>query len=526
MRETKRDQAKVKRSMKDAAGTSSGVSKKQSNTTMNPLRAALTEEASWGKTWNGADTKVTTSSACLDMFGRAGSVRALDNSEKTLIFEKAWKEDKEIALKLLFYTRDIRGGYGERDTFNTMIRKLASMSRDTVEKNLWAIMEFGRAKDLYSLIGTPAEDAMWDFMKDQFNLDWDNMNAGKSISLLAKWIATPDSKSERTREIGKLTAKKLGYTFKTMSEYKKKLRKMRKYLDLPEAKMCTGKWDEIEYSKCSGRFLLKFRSAIMKHDSDRWNAYIESVNKGSGKMNAGTITPADIIYQVRTNYRDELEAMWKSLPDVCEGNAIVMCDTSGSMTGGCYGQSIKPIDVAFGLSLYLAQRNVGPFKDMMINFSSYPKCIELNAATLIGNYDIASRAEVNYSSTNLEGAFEMLLRTAVDNHVKQEDLPQAIIIVSDMQVNCVKGVTNGRMTFYDYIKRMYEAEGYRLPQVVFWNVNATNPTFHASASDNGVSLVSGYSTNVYKQVMENIGTTPYDLMMEVVNSKRYEKLAV
>ena len=152
--------------------------------------------------------------------------------------------------------------------------------------------------------------------------------------------------------------------------------------------------------------------------------------------------------------------------------------------------------------------------------------IELNAATLKDNYNIAMRAPVNYSSTNLEAAFNLLLNTCIKGNVTQEDMPQAIVIVSDMQINCVNGVDrDNNMTFYDVMKKRYNDAGYEMPQVVFWNVNAKNATFHASKSARGVSMVSGFSPNVFKQVMENIGTTPYELMMAVVNSERYSGIS-
>lgn len=494
---------------------------------MGALRDAVHNEAKWTETWNGCDTLATTDSACLDMFGRAGAMRAASVADKEVLFSRAFAEDKDIAVKLLFYTRDIRGGYGEKDTFKTMIRRLAEINPESVEKNLWAILEFGCAKDLYSLIGTPVEDAMWAFMKNQFELDLTNMAEGKSVSLLAKWIATPDSKVDATKELGKMTAKKLGYSFKTMKEYKQKLRALRKYLDLPEAKMCAGKWDEIEYSKCASRFLFKNRKALAKNDAERWAEFNKKVESGEEKMNMGAVTPCDIIYEVRHNYTRDLETMWKSLPDVCKGNAMIMCDTSGSMTSSYRCKSkLEPIDVAFGLAMYFAQRNKGDLKDMMMNFSDRPMFIELNAATLKDNYNIAMRAPVNYSSTNLEAAFNLLLNTCIKGNVTQEDMPQAIVIVSDMQINCVNGVDrDNNMTFYDVMKKRYNEAGYEMPQVVFWNVNAENATFHASKSARGVSMVSGFSPNVFKQVMENIGTTPYELMMAVVNSERYSGIS-
>lgn len=491
------------------------------------LRESILNEASWGETWNGAEAKVTTDSSCLDLFGRGGAMRGATVDDKEILFSKAFAEDKNIALKLLFYIRDVRGGYGERDTFNQMFAHLASINTESVVKNLWAVLEFGRAKDLYSLIGTPAEDAMWDFMREQFNLDYKNMQEGKSISLLAKWIATPNSsRSEKTSQLGKLTAKKIGYDFKNLKEYKKKLVEMRKYLDLPEAKMCAGKWNEIEYSKCASQFLLKNRNSFVKHDSERWSEYLESVNNGTSKMNMGTVTPCDIIYRMRTSYGTELETMWQQLPDVCSGNALVMCDTSGSMLSDYNSKSdVMPIDVAFGLALYFAQRNKGDLKDLMMNFSDRPEFIHLNAATLRDNYNIAMKSPVNYCSTNLEGAFDLLLDTCIKGKVSQEEMPDAIVIVSDMQINCVEGIgRNNNITFYDKMNAMYQRAGYKLPQVVFWNVNAMNPTFHASMSTKNVSMVSGYSQNVFKQVMENIGSNPYELMMAVVESERYKDI--
>lgn len=487
------------------------------------LREAIHDEAKWTKTQNGCDTLATTDSACLDMFGRAGAMRQASTEDKVLLFSKAFREDKDIAVKLLFYTRDVRGGYGERDTFNEMFRHLAEINTESVEKNLWAVLEFGRAKDLYSLIGTPAEDAMWQFMKEQFELDLANMAEGKSVSLLAKWMATPDSKVEETKELGKLTAKKLGYSFKTMRDFKTKLRALRKYLDLPEAKMCAGKWDEIEYSKCASKFLLKNRKAFARNDEARWAEFNKKVETGEATMNMGAVNPCDIIHQVNGNYTKDLENMWKSLPDVCKGNALVMCDTSASMTWSCSG-GMYPIEVAMALAMYFAERNKGDLKDMFMTFDSTPKFVELSGATLRDNFRIVRNAPWG-GSTNLEAAFDLLLKTCIKGKVTAEEMPDAIVIVSDMQINCVRGVDkDNNMTFYDVMKQRYAEAGYEMPQVVFWNVNASNPTFHAAKSNKGVSLVSGYSTNVFKQVMENIGTTPYELMMAIVNSERYAEV--
>lgn len=489
----------------------------------NSFTTAIKTETVWGETQNGAITLTSTLDKCLDMFGRAGAVRYMPVEHKQLMFKEAFEEDPALALKCLFYVRDIRGGYGERDTFTDMLRWLADNSPATVEKNLWAVLEYGRAKDLYCLIGTKSENAMWAFMKSQFELDYDNMTNDKSVSLLAKWIATPDAKSEKTAALGKKTAKALGYTYKTMREYKNKLRDLREYIDIPEAKMCAGKWDEIEYSRLSSQCLIKHRQAFARHDEDRYNSYISDVKTGVAKMNTKTMNPVDIMHKAYKNYTDDLDVMWANLPDYCSGNAIVMCDTSGSMTWTTNG-GVQPLDVAVALSMYFAERNKGELKNTFMTFESTPHIITINGLTLQDKCQQIYSSPVG-GSTNLEAAMELLLDICTRNSVRPEDMPEALMIVSDMQINCVDGINgDNRITFYDHMSKRFEENGYKMPHVIFWNVNAVDPAFHATSMSNGVSFVSGYSPAIFKTVMESIGTTPVELMLKVLNSERYAKI--
>ena len=356
-------------------------------------------------------------------------------------------------------------------------------------------------------------------MKAQFELDVANMKADKSISLLAKWIATPDASSNKTSALGKKTAKKLGYDYKNMRDYKKILRALRQYLDIPEAKMAAGKWSEIEYSKLASQCLIKHRAAFARNDNVRYVEFIDKAANGEVNMNTGAMTPCDIIREVDRNYTSDLDTMWSNLEDYCEGNALVMCDTSGSMTSS-YNNSMAPITVAVALSMYFAERNKGPLKDMFMTFESNPHLIEIDGANLYEKYNNIFRAPWGFS-TDLEAAFDYLLKICKNNNVPQEDMPDALVIVSDMQINCVDGISNDKMTFYKKMEAKYEAAGYKLPQVVFWNVNASNPTFHAASDQAGATLVSGYSPAIFKTVMQNIGKTPMEIMMEVVNDKRY-----
>lgn len=496
---------------------------------------ALKVGSNWGKTWNGADTLVSTSDACLDLFARSGSLRQASHKEKTDLISRAYDENADSAMKLLFYTRDIRGGYGERDTFTEMLRWVADNYTNSAVKNIWAVLEFGRAKDLYSLIGTKAEDAMWQFMKQQFELDLKNMKAGKSVSLLAKWLATPDASSERTAKLGKLTASKLGYNFKTMRSYKTNLRALRKYLNVPEVKMATGKWSEIEYSAIGSQCFRKHRNAFKRHDAERFESFMTALENHDTKVNTSTLTPVDIVHDylaldkgaycardIKTPNR-ELEALWDNLEDFNKGNVLVVCDTSGSMYSGV--ATVKPIEVALALTLYLSERNKGDLKNLFITFSEDPTIQKVYGAKLYQRIESLTKARWGFS-TNIEKAFKLILDTCLNNHVSPEDMPEALVVVSDMQINQATsiGYSDDRLTLFDTMQKAFNAEGYKLPQLIFWNVNACSASFLAQKNTNGATLISGYSPIVFKQALDCIGKSPIDFMMQIVTSDRYKDI--
>ena len=481
---------------------------------------AMTVEMTHGKTWNGADCLTSTSNKCLDFFGRIGAMRRSAIEEKLDLFDAAYNEDANAAMKLLFYTRDIRGGYGERDAFNEIFAHLTRTHKESAIKNIPNILEYGRAKDLYCLINTPAESAMWTFVKEQFEADKANLEQGKPVSLLAKWLATPNASSKKTAELGKLTAKKLGYTFKNMAEYRKTLVALRNAIDTPEAKMSTNRWGEINYEKVPSKCNIQNRNAFLRHDAERYTNFISQVQSGEKEMKMATANPCDIMQKVvKGDNSVEINTMWKSLPQI-NTKALAVVDTSGSMT---WGNGMLPITVASALGIYFAQNNVGQFKNKFFTFSNSPELIELQGSTLGQMYKQIMRTDWG-GSTNLEAVFDKILSMGIQYHIAQEDMPEAICIISDMQINCVRGCGDGFMPFTSVMKERYERADYRLPHVIFWNVNAQNPTFHAAKSENGVSLVSGYSPNIMKQVMDNIGKTPMDVMNEVLTSDRYKNI--
>jgi hypothetical protein len=248
------------------------------------LGEAMNQENNWSVTENGAEALVSTGSSLLDFYGSLGNYRNSNTARKTADFDKAFHEDALFATKILFYCRDARGGVGERQTFREIIHHMGDVHTDVIVKNIPLIGYFGRFDDLYSLVGTKAEGAMWQFMREQFEQDVQNMEAGKPCSLLAKWIKTPDASIESTRELGKLTAKKLGYGRNKQMYFRKQLKALRKYIGVVEPYIYSGQFDMIDYSKMPGLALLRYKNIIEKRDFEHYRDYLDSVSKGAAKM--------------------------------------------------------------------------------------------------------------------------------------------------------------------------------------------------------------------------------------------------
>ena len=496
---------------------------------------AMKQEQKWTRTENGAVALNTTSDALLDLFGTIGALRNADETRITTLFEEAYKADPLIATKILFYARDIRGdeetsGLGERKVFRVILKYCAKYHPEAIRPNLDLIGVYGRYDDLYELVGTPLEDEMWTAMKKQFEEDLDNMAKGNAISLLAKWIKTADASSDKTRALGKLTAQKLGYD---VYNFKRIMRAMRKQIGIVEALMSTGRWDEIKYPEVPSRAMMIYRNAFKKHDEERFNQFAQKAVTGEVKINSSTLYPYDIVrkYSSRSWYNGKwydgsnlnkteenvLQAQWDQLPNyVNEGtNALVIADTSGSMNG-------RPMDTAVSLAIYFAQRNHGAFKNLWMNFSSNPSYQEIKGKTLKQILN-----NINYhnwsGSTNCKAAFEMILDTAIQYHIPQEDMPKALIIISDMEFDYCGGKN---WTFYDQMKNEFARNGYEIPSIIFWNVESRHDVFHTDKNRKGTILCSGQSASIFKQLMSSVNYTPMEFMMKTVNAKRYDPITV
>ena len=481
------------------------------------LSNLLREESKWKKTENGAWAKSTTGSYLLDFFSMIGAARTRRKDEITHMFDMAFEEDPLGTMKCLFYARDIRGGLGERKVFRILLEHIANTYPEFIKVNLELIPEYGRWDDLYSLIPTPLEKDMFQFLGSQLDKDVQDMKDEKSISLLAKWLKKADSKNEETKRLGIYTAMKLGFT---VYDYKRISNKLRRYLKVVEQTMSERRWNEIEYPLVPSRAMMNYRTAFYRHDEERFSAYIDDVATGKQKINSGTLYPYDIIEKILYYEEDNkvLETQWENLPNYVNNmNALVMADVSGSMSG-------RPMATSIGLALYFAERNVGAYHNLFMTFSSEPQVVEIEGRTITDKVRHIENTEWGMS-TDLSKAFMKILEIAVENKCTQEEMPKALIVISDMEIDCCIH-TNERELFYDTMAKKFKEAGYCMPNVIFWNVYSRHNTFLADRKAKGVQLLSGSSVSTFKNLVDSFDKTPIEMMYNILNSERYECVRV
>lgn len=491
----------------------------------------LKQESNKTFTENGAATLKTTQSDCLDLFATIGAIRRESDEEIIARFMRALAEDKDIAMKLLFFARDIRGGLGERKVFRVCLKWLSYNAPETVRKNLSYISEYGRFDDLLVLFDTPVEKDMLELIREQLRKDIYAMNNNEEVSLIGKWLPSVNASNANTIKAAKKIAR-----FLVMDDkgYRKMLTKLRAYIRIIENNLREKDYT-FDYEKQPSKAMLKYRGAFARDDAERYNNFLNRVSSGEAKLNASTLAPYEIVEPCLNEYwsrlpfmkdlteeeKKSLNATWEALPDFgSEANALAIIDTSGSMY--CDAKPL-PAAVALSLGIYFAEHNTGAFKNHFIEFSREPELIEIKGETFADKLQyICSFNEV--ADTNIEAVFDLVLSAAVNNNVPQSELPEKLIIISDMEFNaCVK---NAGTTNFNNAKAKFEAAGYKLPEVVFWNVASRNRQQPVTKNEQGVALVSGCTPRLFSQVVDGslAAMTPYEFMVDVLGSERYEKI--
>ena len=468
------------------------------------------------RTWteNGAPALRSTGSECLDLFATVGALCCAAETEIETRFLRAFAEDADLAMKILFYARDVRGGLGERRVFRVLMRYLAMAEPSVARRNLPWVAEFGRWDDVVDLLDTPVREEAVELLKAQFDRDMAALEKGEPVSLLGKWLPSVNAHSAQTVARAKLLARAFGMRD---AEYRRALSALRRASHVLENNLRERDYS-FDYAKQPSQAMFRYRGAFLRNDSARYSDYMAQVRRGEASLHTGAVMPYEIVraaYSADEADRAALDATWRALEDFTrDENALVVADGSGSMY---WGGDPKPATVAQSLAIYFAQRNRGAFRNHFITFSMNPRLVEVKGADIVEQVNYC-RSFCECGNTDLQRVFELILDAAVQGRVPQEELPSTLYIVSDMEFDeCAEDAS---VSVFAWSKAAFRRHGYALPRVVFWNVQSRNCQQPVSMNAQGVALVSGCTPRIFSQVMSG-ELDPYANMMSVLGSERY-----
>jgi len=493
----------------------------------NTFIKALEDMYNYKLTENGARALKSTGSKVYDLFAFGAAYRTRSNADCVLLFKNAYEEDKNLAMKALFYIRDCRGGQGERRFFRVCLNWLAATHPESVIKNLGQVSNMGRWDDLFCLFDTPVEANMLLHIKNQLMMDMEDAMGNKAISLLAKWMPSENASSRITKSRASRIRQ---YLHMQPRSYRQMLSKLRAHLNVLERLMSANRWDEIEFDKIPSKAGLIYRNAFARRDmiAAKYEKFAKDKNT---TVNADTLYPYEIVEKVSKrlgrmnwysdiNFRGDdteramLNKYWENQKDYLNGaDMSMMCvvDTSGSMYG-------RPLDVACSLGLYCAERMTGPFANRYISFSRHPKLIKTEGVDFVDKVARIYRANL-CENTDLPKVFNLLLNLVLTGAAKKEDLPKTLVVISDMEIDHMSNWrTSTAVTEMDKIREEWRTFGLELPKLVYWNVDARNNTILDRGP--GVSFVSGCSPVIFEQVLT--GKTGIELMFDVLMKERYK----
>lgn len=465
------------------------------------------------RTWNGMKTNSTSLSPVTDLFYKIGSARGkFDTISADLA--AALTTDKDRAVRIVLWARDVREGAGERQTFRDAIDFMAEnqfVTMDEARRILVKVPELGRWDDLVSFVGTALESEALRF--------WANAILSGD-GLAAKWAPRK----------GLIAAKLRNSLGLSPREYRKLVVRN---TNVVETQMCAKNWNEINFSHVPSMAASRYQKAFGRNASEAYSAYKAELVKPEAqrdpkvKINANAIYPYNIVQAVRKGDSVVAAEQWKALPDYMEGGEYAgimpIVDTSGSMSGSTAGggyswdrNAITCMDVAVSLGLYISERNKGPFKDEFITFNTVPKMLKVTG-------DLRSRVRQMErapwgGSTDFIRALDLVVNTGVQAGLKDEDMPKTLLILSDMQFNhCARHDDSALEAVY----RRFDAAGYTRPNVVFWNINSAGNGVPTTQGKHGVALVSGFSPAIMKSIINARDFTPAAIMDKTIMSDRY-----
>ena len=510
---------------------------------INNLQANINEINNMKRTENGAIGFKSSSKKLVDMNFQIPQYRKASETAIQKDFCDAMSENELLAVLWMFFTRDVRGGLGERRLFRILFEYYCLLRPGVATELLPLVAKYGRWDDLvYATANTPVWDQAASIIKKQLLDDVHSMGASGQVSLLAKWLPSERTSSKKTRILARKVASAIGMPIKN---YNTILSSLRKYLDVVEVKMSANQWDRIDYPSVPSYANLRYKNAFLSHDEQRRREYLDALNKGEAKINSSVLFPHDIVhkytsYPISTRFAEDptLEELWKALPNYGGLNdCLVVADGSGSMTCNIDPHSnVTALSVANGLAIYCAEHCHGEFKNKYITFSNSPQFVDFSGDNTLAAKLCRARQHTEVANTNIEAVFDIILDTAIQSHSAQSDLPKTILIVSDMEFDSCAATNTIEKTclsfsrrvpptraLFNALKTRYEEAGYKMPRLVFWNVNSRTNTIPVKENDLGVTLVSGYSLGIIKMVQSG-ELDPYKNLVNTLLGDRYQPI--
>ena len=493
------------------------------------------------ETENGALAFASHPSPFADFFFKVSSMRGWDADAKREAFSKCFAADPALALRLLFFVRDIRGGLGERGLFRDVF---AGLPDGVAAALLPLVPEFGRWDDVWAVLGDGVADAAarpalreaaFALLRRRWEEDLRALaDPDGRPSLLAKWLPSVRGVSERQETL----AKELAFSCFRLrpADYRRKLSALRARLRVTERSMCAGEWGAVDYGAVPSKAALRYRNAFFAHDPERYKAYLAGLAKGTSKVNAGALFPYEIVAAYLAGYEPKatedplLEAQWKALsvPNGILGNAIVVRDGSGSMTTPVSGGRATALDVATSLAVLASEHLEGPFANRFISFSESPRLVDLSGCATLREKLVRTYGEDECANTDVEETMRLVLDAVSENGIPQEEIP-AVVIVSDMEFDEARGAGWSWRTdapkqevLFETIRREWKEKGYDLPKMVFWNVASRTGGVPLQENGNGLVLASGFSQNILDMLS---GVDPEDTIRRKLAAPRYDCVA-
>lgn len=445
----------------------------------------------YGETLNGALTNISSGSKTLDFFVLSGTRNMADIIP---LFQDAFHENKDLAIRSLLHLRDCRGGKGERETTQTLVKVLVEMDEKMAKKVMKKLPELGRWDDLLAFFGTALElDALRLIKKGLF----DNKDG-----LCFKWMPRKGVHAKKLQAYFKMTEKEWRTLLSANS-------------DTVEQKMCAQEWNKIYYPHVPSLAMNQYKGAFREKDKFNFERYLEEVKEGKAKINANVLVPHEICRKAEQAGADLL---WANLPDYladCKENFFPLIDVSSSM------ENAKVLDHAVALGLYIAERNKGVLKNKFLTFSTDPNIDTIKGKSLIEKITSIKGAEWG-GSTNLEKAFVELLRYLKKEKTAKEDMPTTLIVFSDMEFNNPNASKYFKQKNIDVIRKQYQQSGFEMPKLIFWNLSGRVGNMPVKKNDQGVAMVSGFSPALMTTILKGEEFNPFNAMIAAIGIDKYK----